>query len=48
MTISIDENVLRLQIPICDAFLVVQELQNQADLSGIEACGLFLEGFVLP
>ena len=43
MTFGINENVLWLQIPICDAFDIMQELQNQDYLSSIEACDILLK-----
>lgn len=43
MPLGINEDILGFQISICDAFLVMEEFEDQADLSGVEACGRFFE-----
>lgn len=43
MTFGIDENVLWLQIPICNAFDIMQELQNEYYFSSIEARDVLLK-----
>lgn len=36
MTLSVYENILGLHIPICNALDVMQELQDQDNLCGVE------------
>jgi hypothetical protein len=36
VSLSVDQNVLGLQIPICDTLPLVQELQYQDDLGSVE------------
>ena len=43
MTFGINEDVLGLQIPICNAFDIMQELQNQNYFCSIEARDVLLE-----
>ncbi len=43
MTFGINKNVLWLQIPICNAFDIMQELQNQNYFSSIEARDVLLK-----
>lgn len=43
MTFGINENVLWLQIPICYAFDIMQELQYQNYFSSIEACDVLIK-----
>lgn len=43
MALGVYENILGLHIPICNALDVVQELQNQDNLRGVEAGGIEVE-----
>ena len=43
MTFGINENVLWLQIPVCNALDVMQELQYKDYFCSIEACDVLLK-----
>lgn len=43
MSIRVDQDVLRLQIAVCHALLLVQELQYQGNLGGVELRGGLVE-----
>lgn len=43
MTLGIDEDVLRLHIPVSDTLDIVQEFQDQDDFRSIEARGVDVE-----
>jgi hypothetical protein len=41
----IEQDILRLQIPVRDPFLLVQELQNKYNLSNVKTCRILIEAF---
>ena len=43
MPLRIDQDVLRLQVPVCDALSLVQKLQYQDNLGGVELGRGFVE-----
>ena len=48
MSFGIDEYVLGLQVPVCDAFPLVQEFEDQDNLSGVELRSGFVEAAGSP
>jgi hypothetical protein len=41
----IEKDILRLQVPVGDTLLLMQELKDKYNLSNIEACRVLVEAF---